>query len=64
MKNPKAVKVNEALGVKVLNEDYVYGLKCIKYSKKEIKELSIDDLVTEKGAGTKRLADLVKEILY
>lgn len=39
MKNQKAIKVNEKLGVKILNEDYIYGLKCIKYSKKEIKKI-------------------------
>lgn len=62
MKNLKAVKVNEKLGCKVLNESNIYGLTVNVFTKKQVKEMCIDDLIDSSGKATPRLAQLVKEI--
>lgn len=64
MINRDAVKINDRLDVKIFNETNIKRLEIIKYSKKEIKEMMIDDLVNEKGQGTDRLANFVKDILF
>lgn len=64
MKNYNAAKVNEKLGVVIFDEADIHRLRIVKYTKKQIKELQIDDLVNEKGQGTERLAKFVKEILF
>lgn len=61
MKNKKAIKINEKLGVQVFNENIPDKLKLIEYSRKEIKELHLDDLIKD-GYWTTRLASLVNEI--
>lgn len=65
MKNHNAEKINLKLGVRLFDESDIHRLKLIKFTKKEIKALCIDDLVdAETKQGTKRLAELVKEILF
>lgn len=64
MINRDAVKINDRLGVKIFRESNIKRLEIIKYSKKEIKEMMIDDLVNEKGQGTDRLGLFVKDILF
>ena len=61
MKNKKAIKINEKLGVPVFNENIPDKLKLIEYSREEIKELHLDDLIKD-GYWTTRLASLVNEI--
>lgn len=62
--NQNAVKINQALDVKLFDETDIYRLKLNKFTKKQIKELMIDDLIDDKGKGTERLARFVKEILF
>ncbi len=64
MKNHHAEKINKSLGVEIFNESNLNRLEIIRYSKKEIKKMCIDDLVLPKGGGTDRLAQFVKEILF
>jgi|WetSurMetagenome_2_1015567.scaffolds.fasta_scaffold240936_3 hypothetical protein len=64
MRNYNAVKINETLGVVIFKEANLDRLQLIKYSKKQIKEFCIEDLINNKGQGTDRLAKLVKEILF
>lgn len=59
--NDKAKKINDKLGVKIFNENSLGVLKLVEYSKEEIKELQIDDLIVD-GYWTKRLASLVNSI--
>jgi len=59
--NEKAKKINDKLGVQIFNEKYLNGLKLIEYSKEQIKELQIDDLIID-GYWSKRLASLVNSI--
>lgn len=64
MKNYNAAKVNERLGVTLFDETDIHRLRLLKFTKKDIKRLMIDDLIDDKGKGTERLARLVKEILF
>lgn len=64
MKNHNAVKINDKLGFKIFDESDIHRLRILKYSKKIIKENSLDDLINSKGQGTDRLAKFVKEILF
>lgn len=61
MKKNKAKHINEKLGVAIFDEQSPIDLKLIKYSKKEIKELCIDDLIQD-GKWTNRLIMLVDDI--
>lgn len=62
--NHNAKKVNYKLGVVLFDESDVHRLKLLKFTKRYIKELHIDDLIGPDGQGTERLAKLVKEILF
>ena len=64
MKNPYAVAVNSALGVQIYNETNIKRLEVIKYNKKEIQKLMIDDLVLPQGEGTDRLVRFTRDILF
>lgn len=64
MKNHNAEKVNKTLGVILFDESDIYRLRLLKFTKKQIKALAIDDLIGPDGRGTERLAKLVKEILF
>ena len=61
--NKNAIKINQALDVQLFDESHE-TLKLNKFTKKQIKDLVIDDLVDDKGKGTERLARFVKEILF
>lgn len=63
MTNYNAQKINKALGVNILDENNHEYLKINKFTKKQIKELCIDDLIQD-GKGTVRLSKLIKEILF
>lgn len=63
-KNKNAIKINQALDVKLFDETDIYRLKLNKFTKKQIKDLVIDDLIDKNGKGTERLARFVKEILF
>jgi len=63
MKNYNAIKVNEKLGVNILDENFADHLRVNKFTKKQIKELCIDDLIQD-GKGTVRLSKLIKEIIF
>jgi hypothetical protein len=56
-----SVEINEKLGVKIFDESNLVVLKLIKYTKKQIKELQIDDLIQD-GKWSNRLIRLVHEI--
>lgn len=59
-----AQRVNEALDVKLFNESLGHQpLILNKFTKKQIKELFIDDLIDSDGKATPRLNMLVREIL-
>jgi len=60
--NFQAAKVNDRLGCKIYDENNVYDLLIIRYTKKEIKELCIDDLI-KNNRPTSRLIQLTNEIL-
>lgn len=64
MKNYNAEKINDRLGFKIFDESDIHRLRILKYTKKIIKQNSLDDLINEKGQGTERLAKFVKEILF
>lgn len=64
MKNYNAAKINEKLGVTLFDESDIHRLKLLKFTKKQVKQLCIDDLIDSNGKGTERLARLVKEILF
>lgn len=64
MKNYNAEKVNKTLGVTLFDESDIYRLRLLKFTKKQIKEMHIDDLIGKDGQGTERLAKFVKEILF
>lgn len=64
MTNYNAQKVNQKLGVTLFDESDIHRLKLLKFSKKDVKKLAIDDLIDKEGRGTPRLAQLVKEILF
>lgn len=61
MKKINAIYLNKKLGVKIFDESNLNVLKLIKYTKKEIKNLCIDDLI-ENGKWSKRLINIVHEI--
>lgn len=61
LKNKKAAKINEALGVNILDESRD-TLTLNKFTKKQIKALCIDDLI-QHGRETTRLVRLIREIL-
>lgn len=56
-----SVEINEKLGVKIFDESNLVVLKLIKYTKKQIKELQIDDLIQD-GKWSNRLIRIVHEI--
>lgn len=63
--NPNAKKVNDTLGVVLFDESDRFRLRLLKFTKKQIKALQIEDLIDPgTGQGTERLARLVKEILF
>jgi len=64
MTNHNASKINQRLGVTLFDESDIHRLRLLKFTKKDVKRLMIDDLVDDKGQGTERLARLVKEILF
>lgn len=64
MINYNAQKVNKTLGVKLFDESDIHRLRLLKFTKKQIKELCISDLIDDKGQGTERLAKFVREILW
>lgn len=64
MKNHNAQKINQRLDITLFDESDIYRLRLLKFTKKDIKRLMIDDLIDDKGKGTERLARLVKEILF
>lgn len=64
MKNYNAEKVNKKLGVVLFDESDIHRLRLLKFTKKQIKQMQIDDLINDRGQGTERLARLVKEILF
>lgn len=61
MKKVNAIYLNKKLGVKIFDESRLDILKLIKYSKKEIKDLCVDDLIID-GKWSKRLINIVNEI--
>lgn len=64
MKNYNAEKINKRLGYTLFDETDIHRLKLLKFSKKEIKQKYLDDLIDKNGKGTKRLAEIVKDILF
>lgn len=63
--NERAKLVNFKLGYNLLDESYIFGLRANKFTIKQIKKDMIDDLIDIKTKQpTKRLANLIKEILY
>ena len=64
MKNHNVQKINQRLGVTLFDETDIHRLRLLKFTKKDVKRLIIDDLIDDKGKGTERLARLVKEILF
>ncbi len=64
MINHNAQKINQRLGVTLFDETDIHRLKLLKFTKKDVKRLMIDDLIDKKGKGTERLAKIVKEILF
>jgi len=64
MKNHISAKINEALGVNLYDELNLKVIKLNKFTKKQRKELCIDDLITEKNEPTERLLKLFKEIAW
>lgn len=64
MTNHNAAKINKRLGVTLFDESDIHRLRLLKFTKKDVKRLMIDDLIDSKGQGTERLARLVKEILW
>ena len=64
MKNHTSAKINEALGVNLYDETNLKVIKLNKFTKKQIKELCIDDLIDSKGQPTLRLVKFYKEIVY
>lgn len=64
MINHNAVKINKRLDVKLFDESDIHRLRLLKFTKKDIKRLMIDDLIDDKGKGTERLARFVKDILW
>ena len=64
MTNKNAIKINQALDVQLFEKNDIYRLRLNKFTKKQIKDLVIGDLIDDKGKGTERLARFVKEILF
>lgn len=65
MENHNAKMINKALGVDVFRSENVERLEINKFTKKQIKELHIDDLIDPNTKqGTDRLARFVKYILF
>lgn len=65
MKNHNAVLINKRLDVQIFDEACTERLKVNKFTKKQIKDLHIDDLIDpETKQGTERLGKFVKEILF
>lgn len=62
--NHIAAKINEKLGVNLYDETNLKVIKLNKFTKKQIKDLCIDDLLTSKGEPTMRLVKLYKEIVW
>ena len=60
--NTLAVTINDKIGTPIFNELVLDKLVPIKYSKKEIKQKQIDDLITENGKITPRMREIVIEI--
>lgn len=63
MSNQHAIKMNETLGVEIFDTSITHRLEINKFTKKQIKELCIDDLVNEHRQGTHRLRKLILDIL-
>ena len=65
MQNHHALKINEKLGIELFDASNIHRLKLNKFTKKQIKELFIDDLVDiETKEPTLRLIKLIKEITW
>lgn len=64
MKNLKAQYLNKRLAVKIYNENILDDLVVNKFTKKQIRDLFIDDLIEEEsGLSTKRLRDFTRDML-
>lgn len=65
MINRNAQKINQKIGLVLFDEADIHRLRLIKFTKKQIKDLYIEDLVDkDTKQGTEKLARLVKEILF
>ena len=65
MQNNYAVNINNRLGVELFDASNIHRLKLNKFTKKQIKELMIDDLVDiETKEPTMRLIKIIKEITW
>jgi hypothetical protein len=65
MKNHNAVEINKRLGFNCYQEDNTMFLVLNKFTKKQIKEMMIDDLIDpDTKEPTMRLAKAVRDILW
>lgn len=55
--------INEKLGVKIYDESFNGKLVLNKFTKKQIKELCIDDLITNDDTRSPRLRKITAEII-
>jgi hypothetical protein len=65
MKNHYAVKLNTRLGIVLFDENDTKYIKLLKFNKKQIKAMMIDDLINpDTKLPTARLQSIMKEILW